>query len=94
MYLLRVVITLLSNYAYLGYSGEGDNFKIGSNADYNRLNARANLDMNVNDFINVEFGFFGGTDNSQLIPTMDMIKIMGRIIVMMRNWIFLNLIRL
>lgn len=47
-------------YAYLGYSGEGDNFKIGNNADYNRLNARANLDMNVNDFINVEFGFFGG----------------------------------
>lgn len=47
-------------YAYLGYSGEGDNFKIGSTADYNRLNARANLDMNVNDFINVEFGFFGG----------------------------------
>lgn len=47
-------------YAYLGYSGEGDNFKIGSTADYNRLNARANLDMNVNDYINVEFGFFGG----------------------------------
>lgn len=47
-------------YAYLGYSGEGDNFKIGSTANYNRLNARANLDMNVNDYINVEFGFFGG----------------------------------
>lgn len=47
-------------FAYLGYSGEGDNFKIGSKADYNRLNARANLDMNVNEFINVEFGFFGG----------------------------------
>lgn len=47
-------------FAYLGYSGEGDNFKIGSNADFHRLNARANLDMNINDFINVEFGFFGG----------------------------------
>lgn len=47
-------------FAYLGYSGEGDNFKIGSNADFHRLNARANLDMKVNDFINVEFGFFGG----------------------------------
>lgn len=47
-------------YAYLGYSGEGDNFKIGNAADNHRLNARANLDMNVNEFINVEFGFFGG----------------------------------
>lgn len=47
-------------FAYLGYSGEGDNFRIGSKADFHRLNARANLDMHVNDFINVEFGFFGG----------------------------------
>lgn len=47
-------------FAYLGYSGEGDNFKIGHKADYHRLNARANLDMNVNKYINVEFDFFGG----------------------------------
>ena len=80
-------------YAYLGYSGEGDNFKIGSNADYNRLNARANLDMNVNDFINVEFGFFGGL-TIRRSPNYGYDKDYGRIIVMMRNWIFLNLIRL
>lgn len=47
-------------YAYLGYSGEGDNFKIGNTANYHRVNARANLDMKVNQFIHVDFGFFGG----------------------------------
>lgn len=47
-------------YAYLGYSGEGDIFKIGHTADYNRLNARANVDMHVNDYIKVQFDFFGG----------------------------------
>lgn len=47
-------------YAYLGYSGEGDIFKLGSAADYNRLNARTNLDMQVNDFINVQVGLLGG----------------------------------
>ncbi len=30
--------------SYLGYSGEGDIFKIGSVADYNRINARSNID--------------------------------------------------
>lgn len=47
-------------YAYLGYDGEGDNFKIGNTADYNRINARANLDMQVNKFINVQVDIFGG----------------------------------
>jgi TonB-linked SusC/RagA family outer membrane protein len=47
-------------YAYLGYSGEGDIYAIGEKADYNRLNARANIDMKVNDYIKVKFDFFGG----------------------------------
>lgn len=47
-------------FAYLGYTGEGDNFNIGSSANYNRLNARANLDMKVNDFISVDLGLFAG----------------------------------
>lgn len=47
-------------FAYLGYTGEGDNFKIGETANYNRLNARANMDMKINDFISVDLGLFAG----------------------------------
>ena len=47
-------------YAYVGYNGEGDIYKIGDKADYNRLNTRSNIDVNINDFINVQFDFFGG----------------------------------
>jgi TonB-linked SusC/RagA family outer membrane protein len=47
-------------YAYLGYAGEGDIYKIGAPADYNRLNARSNIDVKINDFIKVQFDFFGG----------------------------------
>lgn len=47
-------------FAYLGYSGEGDITKIGATADYNRLNARSNIDIKINDFVKVQFDFFGG----------------------------------
>jgi len=47
-------------YTYLGYDGEGDIYKVGPIADYNRLNTRANIDIKINDFIKVQFDFFGG----------------------------------
>lgn len=47
-------------YAYVGYNSEGDIYKIGDKADYNRLNTRSNIDVKINDFINVQFDFFGG----------------------------------
>lgn len=47
-------------YAYLGYSGEGDIYKIGSKADYNRINARSNIDMKINDFLDVQFDISAG----------------------------------
>jgi TonB-linked SusC/RagA family outer membrane protein len=47
-------------FAYVGYAGDGDILKIGSKADYNRLNARSNIDIKINDFIKVQFDFFGG----------------------------------
>ncbi len=47
-------------FAYVGYAGEGDIAKIGPTADYNRLNARSNIDIKINDFIKVQFDFFGG----------------------------------
>lgn len=51
---------IVQYYTYLGYSGEGDLYKIGDPADYNRLNTRANIDIKVNDVIKVQFDFFGG----------------------------------
>ena len=47
-------------HSYLGYAGEGDIYKIGAQADYNRLNARSNIDIKINDFLKVQFDFFGG----------------------------------
>ena len=39
--------------AYLGYNGEGDIYKIGPKADYNRLTASSNVDIRINDEISV-----------------------------------------
>lgn len=39
--------------SYLGYNREGDIFGIGSTADFNRINLRSNVDVNVNNFISV-----------------------------------------
>lgn len=47
-------------FAYLGYDGEGDIFKLGPTADYNRLNTRSNIDIKINDQIKVQFDFYGG----------------------------------
>lgn len=44
----------------VGYSGEGDIYKIGSSANFNRINARSNLDINVNRFMKVKVDFYGG----------------------------------
>lgn len=46
--------------SFLGYSGEGDIYKIGPTADYNRLNARTNLDIRINEYIKIGFDIFGG----------------------------------
>lgn len=45
---------------YVGYTGEGDIYKIGSTADYNRLNVRTNLDVKLSDIIKIRFDFAGG----------------------------------
>ncbi|MDR2473345.1 MAG: SusC/RagA family TonB-linked outer membrane protein [Tannerella sp.] len=47
-------------FAYLGYNGEGDNFKIGAKSDYHRVNARSNIDINITDDLKVGLGIFGG----------------------------------
>ena len=43
-------------FAYLGYAGEDDMYKMGSAADYNRVNINANLDVKVHRYITASFG--------------------------------------
>lgn len=43
--------------AYVGYTGEGDIYKVGKTADYNRINVRSNLDVKLNDFMKMRFRF-------------------------------------
>lgn len=45
--------------SYLGFNREGDIFKIGSDADYNRLNLRSNVDIDINHFISTELDING-----------------------------------
>ncbi len=47
-------------FAYLGYNGEGDNFNMGSSANYNRINARSNIDIRITEDIKVQLGIYGG----------------------------------
>lgn len=46
--------------AYVGYNGEGDNYKIGADANYKRINARSNLDIKINDKLKVQVNFSAG----------------------------------
>nr|MCU0409541.1 SusC/RagA family TonB-linked outer membrane protein [Bacteroidales bacterium] len=46
-------------FAYLGYNGEGDIYKLGSIADYHRINTRSNVDIKINDVLKLKFDFFG-----------------------------------
>ena len=45
--------------SYIGFNREGDIFSIGSTADYNRLNVRSNLDIEINDHISTELDING-----------------------------------
>lgn len=47
-------------FSYLGYTGEGDIYKMGSKADYNRLNIRSNLDVQVNKDLSVSLNVVAG----------------------------------
>jgi TonB-linked SusC/RagA family outer membrane protein len=51
---------MVQYYAYLGYSGEGDIYKLGSVADYNRLNTRSNINIALNDFFDLQFDIAAG----------------------------------
>src|SRR5690606_13973479 len=46
-------------FLYLGYNHEGDIFSRGSKADYNRINLRSNVDIEINDRISTELDING-----------------------------------
>lgn len=48
---------VMNYYAYLGYAGEGDVYKIGPTSNYMRINFNANLDVKLNKFVTARFGF-------------------------------------
>lgn len=50
----------LSYSTYLGYAGEGDIFKVGSTADFNRLTVRTRLGAAITRDLKIDFGFAGG----------------------------------
>jgi len=47
-------------FAYIGYNGEGDIFKLGSTSNYNRINSRANVDIKITDALKIKFDVFAG----------------------------------
>jgi TonB-linked SusC/RagA family outer membrane protein len=46
--------------SYLGYNGEGDIYKIGPAADYNRITNRSNIDIKINNQLAVQFDISAG----------------------------------
>lgn len=51
---------MVQYFAYVGYNGEGDIYKIGANSDFNKLNTRSNIDIKVNNYFKIKFDFNGG----------------------------------
>ena len=50
---------IVQYFSYIGYHQEGDIYKIGSTADYNRINTRQNVTAKINDQFTAQFGFYG-----------------------------------
>jgi TonB-linked SusC/RagA family outer membrane protein len=46
-------------YSYVGYDGQGDIYNMGAKADFNKISTRQNVDVKVNDFVSVDFSFYG-----------------------------------
>lgn len=45
--------------ADIGFTEQGDIFKVGSKSNYNRFNAKMNIDIRINDRLRVDFNFIG-----------------------------------
>ncbi len=51
---------IVQYFAYVGYNGEGDIYKIGATSNFSKINTRSNIDINVNDNLKIRFDFYGG----------------------------------
>lgn len=51
---------IVQYYTNIGYAHEGDIYSIGSTAKYDRINARANLNVNINQYIKLRGNLFAG----------------------------------
>ena len=47
-------------FGYVGFNGEGDHFKIGNTSNYNRINIRSNVDIDITDRLKFGIGIAGG----------------------------------
>jgi hypothetical protein len=50
---------IVQYFSYLGYAGEGDIINLGAKSDYNRIIARQNVNVKINDVLTASFGFVG-----------------------------------
>ena len=50
---------IVQYFSSVSYYGEGDIYKIGSTADYNRIDARQNVKVKINNQFDVKLGFYG-----------------------------------
>lgn len=50
----------LRYYGSLTYAGQGDMYKVCKEAGYHRINAKMNMDVDINDYFNISFDFIGG----------------------------------
>ncbi|MCJ7447657.1 MAG: carboxypeptidase-like regulatory domain-containing protein [Bacteroidales bacterium] len=50
---------IVQYYSYLGYAGEGDIIDMGSKSDYNRITARQNVNVKINNQLSAQFSFYG-----------------------------------
>jgi TonB-linked SusC/RagA family outer membrane protein len=50
---------IVQYYSYLGYAGEGDIINLGATSDYNRIIAKQNVNVKINNQLTAKFSFYG-----------------------------------
>lgn len=50
---------IVQYYSFIGYNSEGDIYKIGAKADYNKISTRQNVDVKINDVFSASLSFYG-----------------------------------
>lgn len=50
---------IVQYYSFIGFNNEGDIYKIGAKADYNKISTRQNVDVKINDVFSASLSFYG-----------------------------------